>query len=179
MLTADYSQLCPVPQLRERATAHMTSALWGKQLRKYQVPLCLCVSGSPALCVHPLVQVSFSAALRGGSDEKKKVLSQLLHTRAVAPRLLLAYCRSVTRLQFGTCSISHVVCRTYGLDWSGALLTRVRVALTEWSSGYQEACRLAMTALGTHRFLPSILNTFLTSKVHVYMSLSGHTLWGA
>ena len=63
-----------------------------------------------------------------------------------------------------------VVCRTYGLDEAGAQLTRLRVALTEWDSGYEEACEATMAALRSHRYLPTLFNTFLTSKVYtMYM----------
>lgn len=58
-----------------------------------------------------------------------------------------------------------LVYRAFGLDGSGALLTRLRVALTELETGYQVACEAALTALGKHPFIPSLLNTFLTSKV--------------
>ena len=60
-----------------------------------------------------------------------------------------------------------VVRRTYGLDEAGALLTRIRVALTEWDSGYEEACEVAMAFLWNHQYLPTLYTIFLTSKVHV------------
>lgn len=59
--------------------------------------------------------------------------------------------------------------RTYGLDGSGALLTRVRVALTEWDTGYQDAYEAAMTTIRGHPFIPSLLDTFLTSKVSQWL----------
>lgn len=58
-----------------------------------------------------------------------------------------------------------LVYRAFGLNGPGALLTRLRVALTELETGYKVACEAALTALGKHPFIPSLLNTFLTSKV--------------
>ena len=64
-----------------------------------------------------------------------------------------------------------VVGRTYGLDEAGALLTRIRVALTEWDSGYEEACEAAMAFLWNHQYLPTLFTIFLTSKVLCVISM--------
>jgi hypothetical protein len=95
-------------------------------------------------------QVNFSAAFKGNNEEKRRVLPQLLRMKDVPLHVILAYCR------------------TYGLDEAGAQLTRLRVALTEWDSGYEEACEATMAALRSHRYLPTLFNTFLTSKVCPY-----------
>ena len=56
------------------------------------------------------------------------------------------------------------MCRTFGLDGEGSLLTRLRIALTEWDCGYYEA----FNATKKHPFTPNLLETFLTSRVCTY-----------
>ena len=58
-----------------------------------------------------------------------------------------------------------IMCRSYGLDTSGALLTCVRIHLAEWKSGYEASCEATMDLLGHSPFLLSLLSTFLTNKV--------------
>ena len=59
----------------------------------------------------------------------------------------------------------------YALDGAGALLTRLRMALTEWDSGYQEAREAAMSLLDDHPFLPSLLANTVNDKVCMYYIL--------
>ena len=51
------------------------------------------------------------------------------------------------------------------MDESGAMLTRLRVILMEWETGYQEAYEATVVTIRKHPFIPSLLETFLTSKV--------------
>ena len=85
--------------------------------------------------------------------------------RDVPLHVILAYCRSDTNS--APVDKFLVVYRTYGLDEAGALLTRLRVALTEWDSGYEDACEAVMASLQNHQYLPTLFTIFLTSKVYV------------
>jgi hypothetical protein len=130
LLTIHYCQLVSLPQIRSAALALLTGAVWGKVLRFYQV--------------------SFSDALRGGPQEKRRVLPQILCVKTIPPAIVLAYCR------------------TYQLDGAGAMLTRLRMVLTDWETGYQNGYEASLASIRTHPFVPSLLDTFLTSKVCPY-----------
>ncbi|CAI8050069.1 Kinetochore-associated protein 1 [Geodia barretti] len=130
-LTIHYCQLVGLPQqVKSTAVGLMTAAVWGKTLRTYQV--------------------NFWNAFRGGPEEKKRVLSQIVHLKEVPPELLLAYCR------------------TYGLDGAGATLTRLRLVLTEWETDFQDGFAANLVSVRRHPFISSLLTTFVTTKVCPY-----------
>jgi hypothetical protein len=130
-LTIHYCQLVGLPQqVKSTAVGLMTAAVWGKTLRAYQV--------------------NFWNAFRGGPEEKKRVLSQIVHLKEVPPELLLAYCR------------------TYRLDGAGATLTRLRLVLTEWETDFQDGFAANLVSVRRHPFISSLLTTFVTTKVCPY-----------
>lgn len=110
-------------------------------------------------------QVNFWDAFRGGHEEKRRVLSQMVRLRGVSPPVLLAYCRCSSILHIPQPNLLWMVSRTFGLDGAGAMLTRLRLVLTEWETNFKEGFAANLVSIQQHPFIPSLLTTFLTTKV--------------
>lgn len=179
--------------MQEAAKALAVSARWGKLLRKFQVQvlhqfahysipysvcnICtLCMDILPLFCVCTVTLDQFLKCLqrrarREEADtitaaEKQRVPSfsncVLLPVRGTS----VVFDEQRTSSSHSSSTVLFfIMCRSYGLDSSGALLTCVRTHLAEWRSGYEASCEATMDLLGHSPFLLSLLSTFLTNKV--------------